>query len=394
MEINNTQNQIEEMKVLLNPWHESLAHPKEAQESVLEQLLKSYNKTEYGKEHNSENVGSYADFKSAFPVKTYEEFKPLIAEVLKGNTHALFSEEPVVVALTKGTSGESKEFPYTQSHIELVRKILKLSPASYSVFKNDISWMLGYQLNIVPTPSLRTIKVGNKELACGYSLAVAVILMADDKSSFLEMIPSRDEIGLLPKESNKTNWEKRYELAYQRAHDKNVTMFGTMPTIAFGFSDYLKENHNLYPKDIWQIKYFPISGYVGVNTFLAPKLHFHYGKSIDIWESYGTSEAPIGLQMDGKKAWSPFYDQLLLEVQTINGIKQLHEMYPGEIGSLIISTTEYPRYRIGDLILAFEPPYFRCIGREYTKLHPYSFGELKGKSALILDESKNLPSWR
>jgi hypothetical protein len=31
---------------------------------------------------------------------------------------------------------------------------------------------------------------------------------------------------------------------------------------------------------------------------------------------------------------------------------------------LIVSTPILPRYRIGDLILAKEPPCFRCIGRE------------------------------
>jgi hypothetical protein len=47
------------------------------------------------------------------------------------------------------------------------------------------------------------------------------------------------------------------------------------------------------------------------------------------------------------------------------------------MGSLVVSTPVLPRYRIGDLILAFEPPYFRCIGRDtwYTSLH-YLWDEL------------------
>lgn len=42
----------------------------------------------------------------------------------------------------------------------------------------------------------------------------------------------------------------------------------------------------------------------------------------------------------------------------------LYEMSPGETGSLIVSTPVLPRYKIGDLIRAFEPPYYRCIGRD------------------------------
>ncbi len=34
------------------------------------------------------------------------------------------------------------------------------------------------------------------------------------------------------------------------------------------------------------------------------------------------------------------------------------------MGSMIVSTPILPRYKIGDMIRAFRPPYFRCIGRD------------------------------
>ena len=72
-------------------------------------------------------------------------------------------------------------------------------------------------------------------------------------------------------------------------------------------------------------------------------------------------------------------------MQTSRGIKLLHEMRPGEQGSLVISTPILPRYRIGDLILALQPPYFRCISREewwtplryaWDELTTFNFGRL------------------
>jgi phenylacetate-coenzyme A ligase PaaK-like adenylate-forming protein len=83
-----------------------------------------------------------------------------------------------------------------------------------------------------------------------------------------------------------------------------------------------------------------------------------------IREIYGATEGMFGQQLDEKRAWVPNYDLFYFEVQTGSRIKQMHEMRPGERGSLIVSTPILPRYRIGDLILAKEPPYFRCIGRE------------------------------
>jgi hypothetical protein len=84
----------------------------------------------------------------------------------------------------------------------------------------------------------------------------------------------------------------------------------------------------------------------------------------------------FGQQRDEKRAWVPNYDMFFLEVATGSRIKMLHEMRPGERGSLVVSTPILPRYRIGDLIMAYEPPYFRCIGRDewYTPLR-YAWDE-------------------
>jgi hypothetical protein len=83
-----------------------------------------------------------------------------------------------------------------------------------------------------------------------------------------------------------------------------------------------------------------------------------------IREIYGATEGMFGQQRDRNRAWVPNYDQFFFEVQTRSGIKMMHEMKPGEMGSLVVSTPVLPRYKIGDLIRAFRAPYFRCIGRE------------------------------
>jgi len=59
-----------------------------------------------------------------------------------------------------------------------------------------------------------------------------------------------------------------------------------------------------------------------------------------------------GQQRDEKKAWVPNYDLFFFEVQTWpergrrarSGVKMLHEMRPGEMGSMVVSTPILPRY--------------------------------------------------
>jgi hypothetical protein len=122
----------------------------------------------------------------------------------------------------------------------------------------------------------------------------------------------------------------------------------------------------------------------GINTRYEPSLTAFYGPAA-IREIYGATEGMFGQQLDKQRAWVPNYDLFFFEVQTASGIKMLHEMRPGEIGSLIVSTPILARYKIGDIMLAFRTPYFRCIGRDrwWTPLEYYwsefltlNFGQL------------------
>jgi hypothetical protein len=382
------------MKAAVDPWYQSLADPAKAQATVLEQLLTHYKQTEYGKTHGAETIGSYEDYKNSFPVQTYAGFKPFIDEVLAGKTHALLSEAPEYIGLTKGTSGESKLFPFTHSHaMASLNMVLRLS-FNYAITKHNFEWLSGCRLNLASSANVGTIKVGEKEMPYGYSIAVGMRILEASSRAALNVTPTQDEMDALPKEATKANWEKRFELAYEKGRDKNITHILTSPDATIGFGRWLQRTHRVKAQDLWHVTYVMSTGYAGTHTRFVPPIHALYGSSTDVRELYISSEAAFGGQIDDGQAWVPFYDNTFFEIQTINGVKQMHEMIPGEIGSLVVSTTSLPRYRIGDLILAFEPPYFRCIGRDNTKLHPYSYGKLTGKSELHLGKSPELPAWR
>jgi hypothetical protein len=150
------------------------------------------------------------------------------------------------------------------------------------------------------------------------------------------------------------------------------------------FGRYLKRAHGVYPKDLWQTQIMTLGSVPGINTRYEPSLRALYGP-VEIREIYGTTEGILGQQRDARKAWVPNYDLYFFEVETRSGIKMLHEMQKGEMGSLIISTPSLPRYCIGDLILAMQPPYFRCIGRQrwwtplrywWDEFSTFNFGRL------------------
>ncbi len=355
------QENIQKMKAILDPWHQSLENPKMAQEKVLKNLIQIYKQTDYGKKCACESVHSYEDFVNAFPVKTYEEYKPIIDKVMAGGTRLLLKEDPIGLGITRGTTkGENKFIPMTPTDLRM-RVAASRAVVNYALTSKRFDIFTGVNLNLNFPSYVGKVKVGGKELNYGYSSGIYTKYVS--KHTAVQSVPTQDEIDTLGGGKTMRDWEARFDLAYQKCKDKNVTLVGGVAPTALQFGRFLSRKHHTYPKKLWNVIVMTLGSVPGINTRLSDPLQALYG-DIAIREIYGATEGMFGQQLDKKRAWSPNYDLFFFEIQTHQGIKQLHEMQPGEIGSLIVSTPIFPRYKIGDLILAFRPPYFRCIGRE------------------------------
>ncbi len=69
------------LRPIIGPWYESLENPSKAQECVLQELLKKYALTEYGKGHYAREVSGIVDFKSRFPIMSYRDCLPFFSRV-------------------------------------------------------------------------------------------------------------------------------------------------------------------------------------------------------------------------------------------------------------------------------------------------------------------------
>ncbi len=370
------------LKMALQPWQEALADPKAAQQKVLARLLQIYSQTDYGISHNADKISNIEEFRRSFPVVTYSEYKPLIRRVMSGETKLLLNEEPVGWAITRGTTQDEPKFiPMTPTDIKM-RVSAGRAMMNYAVASGEYDIFQGVNLNLNFPSVVGKVKVGEKELEYGYSSGIYVKFVSTGTP--ICSIPLQSDIDALGGGKTVRDWEARFELAYQKCRNENVTMLGGVATTAVQFGRYLRETHKIYPRDIWKIKVMTLGSVPGINTHYAPSLTAFYGKAA-IREIYGATEGMFGQQADRQRAWMPNYDLFFFEVQTSSGIKMLNEMRPGEMGSLIVSTPILARYNIGDLILAFRAPYFRCIGRDkwWTPLSYYwdefltlNFGQL------------------
>jgi hypothetical protein len=362
------------LSALLQPWHDAVNDPQKAQQKVLHRLLQIYAQTDYGAQHGASKIETIKDYRRAFPVATYEDYKPLIQRVMAGEVRLLLAEEPVGWAITRGTTrGESKFIPMTPTDLR-VRVSAGRAMMNYVASTGRYDLFGGVNLNLNFPSVVGTVRVGEREVTYGYSSGIYTKHVS--ASTPIRSVPTQDEIDALGGGKTTRDWEARFELAYQKCKDENVTLVGGVALTATRFGRYLHRTHGVYPKDLWQTQIMTLGSEPGINTRHQAALKALYGP-VAIREIYGATEGMFGQQRDEQRAWVPNYDLFFFEVQTRSGVKMLHAMRPGEMGSLIASTPILPRYKIGDLILAFQPPYFRCIGRDrwWTALR-YAWDEL------------------
>jgi hypothetical protein len=363
------------LQALLQPWHDAVCEPASAQDAVLHELLQSYAKTNYGAEHGAEQVDTVADYRRAFPVATYEEYKPLMQRVMAGEIDVLLAEEPVGWAITRGTTkGESKFIPMTPTDLRM-RVSAGRAMMNYVLKHERFDLFQGVNLNLNFPSVVGTVQVGEREIEYGYSSGIYTKYVST--MTPIRSVPSQDAIDALGGGKTARDWDARFELAYEDCRDENVTLIGGVAPTALLFGRYLHRTHRVYPKDLWKPQITTLGSVPGINTTYEAALTALYGPLV-IREIYGATEGMFGQQRDEARAWVPNYDLFFFEVQTRSGIKMLHELKPGEMGDLIVSTPIVPRYRIGDRILAFKSPYFRCIGRErwWTPLR-YAWDEFR-----------------
>ena len=364
------------IQVFVELWHRGLRDPQQTQARTLEWLVEGYSRTIYGQQHGAGDLLALAEdpprlfeaYQRAFPVATYDELKPWIDRVIAGEVDALLPEPPVAWAMTRGTTrGTSKRIPITETDLG-IRVAAARGLLNYLLRTDQLDAIDGYSLNLNYPSVVGTMDVAGQETPYGFSSGIYVRHAA--AATPVEILPPQEEIDALGGGNTPGAWRRRFEMIYQRTREEPVTMCaGVCPSI-IEFGHHVQRRHKALPKDLWQMRAIAATSVPGIHTQYKPALRALYGP-VDVIEMYIATEGTFAQQRDERCLLVPNFDLYVLEVLTRGGqVKMLHEMHPGEVGSLIVSTPVLPRYRIGDLVRAFDPPYFRCIGREgrFTRL--------------------------
>jgi hypothetical protein len=367
------------LQPIIGPWYDSLENPQKAQEQVLGELIKEYAKTDYGKSHSASEIGGIADYKKSFPAIDYKGLVPYFAEAKEGNYKAILPEPPESWVMTRGSTGRAKVLPATQAHLKQIFTCGARALINYALRKKNFEVFTGDILNLNFPSSVHTMTSDGREVTYGYS-----------SGTYARLNPMFDRISLLPRQEaidaigsgiGKADWEKRFELVYQQALDKNVTATMGVTPVILGFAKYIQRKHGKKPVDLWKFQALFCTSVRKIQYKYAPVLRKYFGPA-PVVEMYTATEGVFAQQLDDLPYVTPNYDAYFFEVDTGRDVKMLHELERGEWGRLLISSCMFPRYDIGDMIEAAGKNYYRVFGRRNAltllehRLHRFFFGWL------------------
>jgi len=351
---------VDILKQIVNPWHESLQNPAEAQQQVLKRLLEGYAKTLYGKKYSVLEVEDGSTFRANFPKINYAGLRPYLEEVKAGNHSAILSEPPLCWVMTRGSTGKSKVLPVTQTHIEQIFMCGARAITNYALRMNSMDVLAGKILNLNFPSTVTTTDSGGQKITYGYSSGTYAKL--NPMLNQVSLLPRQEEIDALGSGISRLDWEKRFELVYQSALNQPVVAAIGVTPVILSFARYVKRRHGKAPKDLWNFKVLVCTSVRKIQFKYGPVLRKNFGE-VPIVEMYSATEGAFAQQLDDLPYVSPNYDTYYFEVETGKGTKMLHELKRGEWGRLIISSCLFPRYDIGDMIEAMGKNYFRIFGR-------------------------------
>src|SRR5690606_7471808 len=129
----------------------------EDQQKLLLSLVKTAEKTLFGRHHQFEDIKNIEDFQAKIPVADYEELKPYIEKVKKGQRDILWTGTPEYFAKTSGTTSGAKYIPISKEGMTYQLAAAQSAIFHYIAQKNNADFVNGKMIFLQGSPELEEI---------------------------------------------------------------------------------------------------------------------------------------------------------------------------------------------------------------------------------------------
>lgn len=348
----------------------------EDQKKILLSLVKTAEKTLFGRTHQFENIKSIQDYQNQVQVADYEDLKPYIEKVKRGQRDILWTETPEYFAKTSGTTSGSKYIPISKEGMPFQVAAAQSAILHYIAQKNNSDFVNGKMIFLQGSPELEEnfgIKTGRLS---------GIVAHHIPKYLQKNRLPSL-ETNLIE------DWETKVDAIVKETEKQDMTIISGIPPWLIMYFEKLIERNDKKITELFPNLQLIITGGVNFEPY-REKMQELLGKQVDTIQTFPASEGFFAFQDDYEKEGlllltnhGIFYEFIPLEQYgrfdsaqrdiprlTLKDI-ELHKDY-----ALILTTNSgLWSYSIGDVVRFISKNPYRILVSGRTKHFTSAFGE-------------------
>lgn len=261
--------------------------PLETQEKVFRDLITQAQHTQFGKDHDFANIKTFQDFAAKVPIRDYEQLRPYVDRVVKGEENILWKGKPIYFAKTSGTTSGAKYIPLTKEsmpyHIQAARNAI----LSYIRETGKADFVNGKMIFLQGSPIL--------EEKNGIKLGRLSGIVAHFVPKYLQKnrMPSWETNCI-------EDWETKVDEIVEETFNENMTVISGIPSWVQMYFEKLQQKGNKPVGEIF--KNFNLFIYGGVNYEpYRAKFENLIGRKVDAIELFPASEGFFAYQDSQKE---------------------------------------------------------------------------------------------
>jgi GH3 auxin-responsive promoter len=263
------------------------SNPVETQQKVLADLIRQAKETQFGKDHNFDSITTFSDFAKNVPIRDYEELKPYVDRVVKGEENILWKGKPMYFAKTSGTTSGAKYIPLTKEsmpfHIQAARNAI----LSYIHETGKADFVDGKMIFLQGSPVL--------EEKNGIKLGRLSGIVAHFVPKYLQKnrMPSWETNCI-------EDWETKVDAIVEETINENMSVISGIPSWVQMYFEKLQQKANKPVGELF--KNFNLFIYGGVNYEpYRAKFENLIGRKVDSIELFPASEGFFAYQDSQKE---------------------------------------------------------------------------------------------
>lgn len=341
------------------------------QEELLLSLLNTAKKTLFGRTYDFENIKSVKDFQEKVPVADYEDLKPYIEKVKRGQKDILWIETPEYFAKTSGTTSGSKYIPISKEGMPFQVKGAQSALFHYIAKKNNADFVGGKMIFLQGSPELEEV--------FGVKTGRLSGIVAHHIPNYLQKnrLPSW-ETNMME------DWEAKVDKIVEETEKENMTLISGIPPWLIMYFEKLIEKNGKKIKQIFPNLQLIVTGGVNYEPY-REKMEELLGGKVDIVQTFPASEGFFAFQDDYTKEGlllltnhGIFYEFIPLEQYGKPNTQRLtlKDIELNKDYALILTTNSgLWAYSIGDVVRFIDKNPHRILVSGRTKHFTSAFGE-------------------